>query len=91
VPLVDEMNITLKDFLPEHGDMCVIMQGGRTSAIVSRHLYRELRDYADSHNMTVAAALARLRNEVHGELAGLEERDGLADAARLRKEGHRTE
>jgi predicted DNA-binding ribbon-helix-helix protein len=79
------MNITLKDFLPEHGDMCLITQGGRTSAIVGRRFYRKLRDYADAHNMTVAAALARLRNEVHGDLAGLEEKDGRADVASLRK------
>ena len=68
--LVDELNITLRDFLPEHGDMCVITEGGRTSAIVSRRLYRKLRDYADAQNMTVAAALARLRDQVHKHQAG---------------------
>lgn len=65
MPLVKKLEITIKDFLPQEGDMCVITQNGRTIAVVTRRLYRKLRDYASEKNLPVVAAFIELRDHVH--------------------------
>ena len=64
--LLKELEVTLKDFLPELSDGMVITDPRRGTAVaVSGRLYSRLKAYADQHQFSLQAVVERLRAEVH--------------------------
>ena len=64
--LVNQFAVTLKDVLIESSDAMVITDPKRrTTTMVSKHLYGELRAYADDNQLQLADVMAQLREEIH--------------------------
>jgi hypothetical protein len=62
--LVEELGVSLKDFLPQEGAH-IIHHEGCPAALVSNRLYRRLKDYASSNQVPLAAVVAQPRRDVH--------------------------
>jgi hypothetical protein len=66
--LVNQFEITLKDFLPDLSDgMIITDRGRRTTTTVSNRLYARMRAYADDNQIPLDTVVDQLRNEIHQE------------------------
>jgi hypothetical protein len=64
--LVNQFEITLKDFLPDRSDAMVITdRDGGTITTVSNRLYARVRAYADDIRIPLDNVVDRLRAEIH--------------------------
>ena len=64
--LVNQFEITLKDFLPYLEDGKTITDRERgTTTTVSNRLYTELRAYADQKQLRLSQVVTQLREEIH--------------------------
>jgi hypothetical protein len=64
VPLVEELQVSLKDLLPQEGVVLTNDKGGAI-ATVSERLYKELKRYAATNRLPLITVLGQLRNEIH--------------------------
>jgi hypothetical protein len=62
--LVEELHVSLKDFLPEKG-VTVTYGEGPAVTIVSLRLHQELKRYAETNCLSLGAVIAQLHHEVH--------------------------
>ncbi len=69
MPLIDELQITLKDFLPDRSDATIIRDGRGVIAMVSDRLFTALTTYAADHRLRFNSVVAQLHAEVHGKTA----------------------
>jgi hypothetical protein len=66
MPLVNQFEITLKDFLPDRSDAKIIADPDRVSSTtVSGRLYHKLTTYADEMQLTLGAVVDHLREQIH--------------------------
>jgi hypothetical protein len=64
--LVNQFEITLKDFLPDRSDgMTIADQDRGTTATVSKRLYVILRAYAADNQVPLGSVVEQLREEIH--------------------------
>lgn len=62
--LVEELSVSLKDFLPPARSH-LINHDGLPVAVVSERLYQKLKDYAEKNKMPIRAVIDKLRGEIH--------------------------
>jgi hypothetical protein len=62
--LVEELGVSLKDFLPQTSAH-LMSYDGLPVAVVSTRLYQRLKEYAEAHHMPLKLLLQRLRDEIH--------------------------
>ena len=75
MPLIDDLQVTLKDLLPDRSDGMMITDRDRgTTTVVSYRLYARLRAYADENRLALAKLVEQLREEIHRGTAGLKSR-----------------
>jgi predicted DNA-binding ribbon-helix-helix protein len=65
--LVNQFEITLKDFLPARHTGIIIKGGRRTTTVLSNRLYRSLRAYAYDDQLPLTSVIEQLRDEIHGK------------------------
>jgi hypothetical protein len=66
--LVDQFEVTLKDFWPDHSDAMFVTDRDRgTTTTISRQLYAKLRAYAEDNRLPFDAVVQQLRDEIHSE------------------------
>jgi hypothetical protein len=66
--LVNQLELTLKDLLPDPRDGKFITDGARgTTITVSNRLYAALRAYADQKRLPLWRVVAQIREEVHAQ------------------------
>ena len=64
--LVNQFEITLKDFLPDRSDgMIITDRTRRTTTTVSNRLYARLKAYADDNQLPFHSVVEQLRKEIH--------------------------
>jgi hypothetical protein len=64
--LVNQFQITLKDFLPDQSyGKIIVDRGSGTSTAVSNRLFAKLTDYAKAYQLTLGAVVEQLREEIH--------------------------
>ena len=64
--LVNQFEITLKDFLPDRSEGMIITDRDRgTTTTVSNRLYARLRAYADANRIPLDTVVEQLREEIH--------------------------
>src|ERR1700738_3370082 len=84
--LVNQFEITLKDFLPDLSDgMIIADRTRRTTTTVSNRLYARLRAYADDNQLPLGAVVDQLRDEIHQQPAAMKFAKG--DRVKLSAEG----
>jgi hypothetical protein len=87
--LVNQFQITLKDFLPELSDGLLITDPRRgTPTAVSGRLYANLKAYVDQYQFSIHAVLEQLRQEIHSQPTA--ENFAKGDRVRLSAKGVRT-
>ncbi len=62
--MLDELEVTLKDFVPKNGGKLISLGNGG-EAVISDGLYNKLQGYARQHAMPLGKAFEQLRNEIH--------------------------
>jgi hypothetical protein len=66
--LVNQFEVTLKDFWPGHSDrMFVTDRDHGTTTTISRRLYAELKAYALENQLRFDSVIQTLRDEIHSE------------------------
>jgi hypothetical protein len=69
MPLIDELEISMKDLMPTERPVRLINDPRGPVAIISARLFSRLRDYADSHHTPLSHVVEQLRDEIHGKVA----------------------
>jgi hypothetical protein len=68
--LVNQFEITLKDFWPDHSDGIFVTDRDRgTTTTISRRLYAKLKAYAKDNQLSFDTVVQQLRDEIHREPA----------------------
>jgi len=62
--LVEELGISLKDFLPPARSH-LINHDGLPVAVVSERLYQKLKDYGEKNKVTIRSVIDKLRAEIY--------------------------
>jgi hypothetical protein len=67
MPLIEELQISWKDFLAEArpAGRVIISDKRGPVAIVNNSLYGKLQDYAANHQIPLGAVVEQLREEIH--------------------------
>jgi hypothetical protein len=66
--LVNQFEVTLKDFWRDHSDRMFVTDRDRgTTTTISRRLYAKLKDHAESSQLPIDAVIQKLRDEIHAE------------------------
>jgi hypothetical protein len=66
--LVNQFEVTLKDFWPAHSDGMFVTDRDRgTTTTISRRLYAKLKTHAESSQLPFDAVVQQLRDEIHSE------------------------
>ena len=82
--LVNQFQISLKDFLPDRSDGTIITDQGRgTTTTVSDRLYAKLRAYAGDNRLPLDSVVHQLREEIHRTSAPGQPGATMTDADRL--------
>src|SRR4051794_10833285 len=63
--LVNQFEITLKDFLPDRSDGMIIKDDRGTVAIVSERLFEKINNYAVANQLPRSSVVEQLREEIH--------------------------
>jgi hypothetical protein len=79
--LVNQFEITLKDFLPEPPIRTISDRAGPV-AIVSDRLFAKLNDYAADNQLRLSAVVQQLRDEIHRQPAAMKFAKGNRQAVR---------
>jgi len=68
--LVNQFEVTLKDFWPDQWDRMFVTDRDRgTTTTISRRLYARLKAHAESSQQPFSAVVQKLRDEIHAELS----------------------
>jgi hypothetical protein len=66
--LVNQFQVTLKDFWPDHPDRMFVTDRDRgTTTTISRRLYAELKAYAQENQLPYDSVVQQLHDEIHAE------------------------
>jgi hypothetical protein len=65
MPLITDLEISLKDFLPEKNRKIIYASDGNAAGVISMRLYEKLKAFAQSERIPLAEAMCILRKEVH--------------------------
>ena len=63
--IVDELDVSLKDFLPERATVSMAIVEEGLQYVVSQRLHLALKEYAKRNGIPLTVALQLLRSEVH--------------------------
>jgi hypothetical protein len=69
MPLMDELQISLKDLMAAERPVRLIADRRGPVAIISDRLFARLRNYADSHHTPMSSVVEQLRDEIHRKMA----------------------
>ena len=84
--LVNQFEITLKDFWPDCSDgMIITGRHHRTATTVSNRLYARLKAYADDNQLPFHSVVEQLREEIHQQPIAMKFAKG--DRVKLSAEG----
>lgn len=65
-PILEQISVTLKDFVPHGGrQFTIYIEGGMMN--VSERLYRQIKDFAAHHGMTLNAVARQLCDEINSK------------------------
>ena len=64
MPLIEDLGLSLKDFLPQDGARVIRDRSGRV-ALISTRLHDELQAHAVRNGIPLGAVIEQLRDEVH--------------------------
>jgi hypothetical protein len=69
MPLIDELQISLKDLMPAERPVRLINDRRGPVAIISERLFARLENYAAHHHRPLSYVVEELREEIHRKMA----------------------